>query len=155
MWRVRATLPTIAPLLVASLPGPLFLIWVTTYHQLSLSPDSANYISAANSLREGALIAVDGSPYVYWPPMLPWVLALLSFAGISTIRAAAIINASSWFGAAFISGVWLRNVDWQPSSGVRRSTLGFHFCADFVCRSLCMVRSTVFIFSHIFALGAS
>lgn len=109
MWRPRATLTAVL-LVVASLPGPLFLIWVTSYHQLSLSPDSASYISAANSLGEGALKSYDGSPYVRWPPMLPWVLASLSFIGISVSRAAAIINASSWFAAALISGVWLRNL---------------------------------------------
>jgi hypothetical protein len=108
MQRLEIRHPTTILLLIASLPGPLFLIWIASRYQLSLTSDSVSYISAADSLREGrGLISFNGLPYVYWPPMLPWVLAFLSFVGIPVIKAGAVINATSWFGAALISGVWL------------------------------------------------
>ena len=44
---------------------------------LLLTPDSANYISASQSLKtDGSFRSPDGSLYTYWPPLFPTTLAL-------------------------------------------------------------------------------
>jgi 4-amino-4-deoxy-L-arabinose transferase-like glycosyltransferase len=151
---VRATLPTTTVLLLlASLPGPLFLICVTSYHQLSTFDDSVNYISFANSLKEGALIGFTGSPDVLWPPMLSWLLFLFSFSGISAIRAAAIINASSWFGAAFISGNWVRAVIGSPVLACAVA-LWVSISAPLLSVALYVMSEALFSFFLVFSLWA-
>ncbi|HET9052949.1 MAG TPA: hypothetical protein VFM90_02170 [Cyclobacteriaceae bacterium] len=44
---------------------------------LLLTPDSANYVSASQSLKaDGNFLSPDGSLYTYWPPLFPATLAL-------------------------------------------------------------------------------
>ncbi len=84
-------------LLAAVLLLPVTLIAVATLpHGPALSPDSTNYLSAAESLAtQGELLTVTGGDFVLWPPGLPSVLSVAHFLGISAGGLAVVVNAAA------------------------------------------------------------
>lgn len=53
------------------------LVWYAHADGLLLTHDSLQYLSAASSFRQGlGFLAPDGTPYAYWPPLFPLILAL-------------------------------------------------------------------------------
>jgi hypothetical protein len=85
--------------------------------------------------------------------MLPWLLFLLSFTGIPAMKAAAIINASSWFGAALISGVWFRAVIGSPVLACAVA-LWVSTSASLLSVGLWVMSETLFSFFLVFSLWA-
>lgn len=69
-WRIVCTC-----IIVASLLNQ----FIVTRCGLLLTHDSREYLSAASSFaNEGVLLGSDGSPYVFWPPLLPIILSFFS-----------------------------------------------------------------------------
>ena len=96
-----------AAYIALALVAPAFLLSVTAFRHLSLSPDSVNYFSAAASLRaNGVLLTANGSPFVHWPPLLPVLMAGLSYLPLSLLQTALLINATCWSVASLIAGIW-------------------------------------------------
>jgi hypothetical protein len=74
------------------------LLHATALHGPGLGFDSAQFISAADGLREGAgLLRVDGTPYDLWTPLQACLLALPLELGVPPGSAALVINALSLF----------------------------------------------------------
>ncbi len=71
--------------------------------------DSVAYIHAAKSLIAGNGLAYFGypSPFIQWPPLYPFLLALTGALHIPVLAAAIAINTLSFGGIVYLSGVWL------------------------------------------------
>jgi hypothetical protein len=73
----------------------------TARHGPALFPDSALYLSSAESLREGrGYVLYDGRPYTIAPPLYPTLIASTQRLGIPP----ATINALAFAGTIFVSG---------------------------------------------------
>jgi hypothetical protein len=83
-------------------------VLVTLPDGAGTSPDSASYISAARSLRQGrGLIRFDGVPLASFPPLYPLALAAIDFAtGVDPQAAASGFNAFLLAVTIFVSGLW-------------------------------------------------
>jgi len=81
-------------IIIFSCVGSLFVIISTSNYKAGLSPDSVEYLAAANNLLLGkGLLTYNGLPFTEWPPLYPILLFLLSFLlNIKTILSAVIIN---------------------------------------------------------------
>ncbi len=81
-------------IIIFSCIGSLFVIMSTSNYKTGLSPDSVEYLAAANNLILGkGLLTYNGLPFTEWPPLYPILLSLLSFLlNIKTILSAVIIN---------------------------------------------------------------
>ena len=77
----------------------LFATWT---HGPGIGPDATSYIAAARALLEGrAPVMFDGSPFTWWPPGQPIMLALVSLlTGLDPLQA-------SKFSGAFLSAVFI------------------------------------------------
>ncbi len=72
--------------------GAIFLS--TARYGPGLTPDSANYFSAARSIVAGdGVLDVVGEPLAHFPPVLPSLLALLAGVGVEPATASRILNA--------------------------------------------------------------
>jgi hypothetical protein len=82
---------------VAALLALGLLFHLTRSHGVGLTPDSVDYLSAADSLRAGqGMIQADGRAFVLWPPLYPLLLAAIGeLADVSSHRAALLLNAAS------------------------------------------------------------
>ncbi|MDQ2794566.1 MAG: hypothetical protein M3Y12_11275 [Bacteroidota bacterium] len=83
---------------------------------LAGTSDSRLYLHAAHTLRAtGQLLHPDGSPYRYWPPLYPLLLAAVgSLAGIRLLHGAALLGSLllwSWLGRQLLP--WRRAL-WLP-----------------------------------------
>lgn len=91
MSSAQATPRAAALALIAA--GVLCVLVATATYGPGLSPDSANYFSAAASLRAGdGLIDVAAAPLVHFPPLFPLTLAALEVAGLTPGSAAVLLN---------------------------------------------------------------
>jgi 4-amino-4-deoxy-L-arabinose transferase-like glycosyltransferase len=71
-------------------------VWAMTSHGPGLSPDSIDYIAAAESLRHDYVLrSAAGDPLTLFPPGLPMLLAALGLLGMSAETAFRFINALS------------------------------------------------------------
>lgn len=88
----------------------LLIVLASTYrYGIGFSPDSALYISTSRSLLSGqGFIGYDGSTYIYWPPLLPILLALMGLFGLDCLDAARYVNAISFGLIVFCSSFWIR-----------------------------------------------
>jgi hypothetical protein len=83
---------------------------------LAGTSDSRLYLYAAHALHAtGQLLHPDGSPYRYWPPLYPLLLAAVgSMAGIRLLHGAALLGSLllwSWLGRQLLPG---RRALWLP-----------------------------------------
>ncbi len=85
--------------------GVTLVALCTHRYGVGLSPDSANYVSAANSLLAGqGYRYFDGGIYTHWPPLFPTLLAIPGLAGIAPATAARWVNALAFGGIVFFAG---------------------------------------------------
>lgn len=99
----RRPRPLIGWLVVAGVLVQLGLFIYTTGPGLAGTSDSRLYLHAAQTLRAtGQLLHPDGSPYRYWPPLYPLLLAVAgSLAGARLLHGAALVGSLllwSWLG---------------------------------------------------------
>jgi hypothetical protein len=86
--------------------GIIIILTSTAVYGPGITTDSAHYLSSAENLLAGkGYTAYDGTPYVHWPPLLPSLMALLSLSGIQPYTAGRFINAFSFGGIIFLSGI--------------------------------------------------
>jgi hypothetical protein len=72
------------------------------------TPDSAAYLSAAESLARGeGLLSYDGRPYIHWPPLYPTALAPVIRGGAEPLQAARGVNALLFGLTLFLAGRWM------------------------------------------------
>lgn len=86
--------------------GVALVLLCTWRYGIGLSPDSANYVSAARSLLAGeGYRYVDGGIYTHWPPLFPTLLAIPGLVGIGPMVAARWVNALAFGGIIFFAGL--------------------------------------------------
>lgn len=86
--------------------GIITIFTSTAVYGLGITSDSVNYLGTAENLLAGkGYISYDGTPYVHWPPLLPSLMAIPSLSGIEPYTAARFINAFSFGGIIFLSGI--------------------------------------------------
>lgn len=94
-----------AVLAVLSALGVALVFLCTSRYGVGLSPDSANYLSAARSLLSGTGFRYsDGGIYTHWPPLFPALLAGFGLVGIEPQTAARFLNAFAFGAIVFVSG---------------------------------------------------
>ena len=99
----RRPRPLIGALLAVGVLLQLALFVYTTVPGLAGTSDSRLYLHAAQTLRAtGQLLHPDGSPYRYWPPLYPMLLAAVgSLNGVRLLHGAALVGSLllwSWLG---------------------------------------------------------
>jgi len=81
-------------MLVISMLASVIVLVTTSKYGIGLSPDSTNYITTATNIARGrGYNNFLGDPFVYWPPLYPFVLSIFERAGISSCDGAQILNA--------------------------------------------------------------
>ena len=76
---------------------------------VGLSADAVNYISVARSLLAGdGFTEYAGTPYHYWPPLYPLLLAAASLGIFDPLLAAGPLNAALFGLTVFVVGIYLR-----------------------------------------------
>jgi hypothetical protein len=86
--------------------GIIIVLTSTAVYGAGITPDSVHYLSSAENLLAGkGYIGYDGQPYTHWPPLFPSLMALLSLSGIDPYTAGRFINAFSFGGIIFLSGI--------------------------------------------------
>jgi hypothetical protein len=91
-----------------SLAGAGVVLLGTSRYGVGISPDSANYLSAAQHLLAGeGLRSYDGEWYAAWPPLFPLCLAAVGLTGIDLATAARFLNAFALGATVFIGGLML------------------------------------------------
>ena len=101
---IRTILHIIIGLLAVA--GIIIILNSTAVYGPGITTDSVHYLSAAENLAAGyGYTAYDGRPYTHWPPLFPSLMALLSLFGIEPYAAGRFINAFSFGGIIFLSGI--------------------------------------------------
>ena len=91
--RLKITPDKALPVVAAALGAGLVLLRLASYGP-SVGPDASNYITAARSLLAGdGLIRLGGSPWVWWPPLYPTMLAGGGLFGFDPYAVAGPLNA--------------------------------------------------------------
>jgi hypothetical protein len=97
-------------LVLAFLPV-FFALYATRTTGLSISPDSADYLSAARTLELGrGFVGYAGEQMTSWPPLFPAILALFQQLGLSPLGAARIFNALLWGVTTLLVATWISSV---------------------------------------------
>ncbi len=87
------------------LVGVGLVLLCTQRYGVGLTPDSANYVSAARSLPAGqGYLHFDGTICTHWPPLLPTLLAIPGLAGVGPVTAARWLNALAFGGIVCFAG---------------------------------------------------
>src|SRR6185503_3566465 len=82
--------------------------FATSFRGPALSPDSAVYLSVAESLARGnGFVQFDGTPYVRWAPLYPFLLSLPARLGLDIDQAARAIGAVCFGLFVFLNALWL------------------------------------------------
>jgi hypothetical protein len=101
---IRIILYIISGLFAAA--GIIIVLTSTAVYGAGVTPDSVYYLSSAENLLAGkGYVSYDGQPYTHWPPLFPSLMALLSLSGIDPYTAGRFINAFSFGGIIFLSGI--------------------------------------------------
>jgi len=86
--------------------GIIIILTSTAVYGPGITTDSVHYLSSAENLLAGnGYTGYDGRPYVHWPPLFPSLMAILSLSGIEPYTAGRFINAFSFGGIIFLSGI--------------------------------------------------
>lgn len=118
--RARAALrvcvqPRWIPAWIAAVGGGFLVVIFTAGLGVGISPDSASYLSAAQSVSTGqGFLNFDGSPYSSWPPLVPLLLSIPQILGLAPDGAAQFVQI---FLHALCLGLL---VAWAIRSGVSR-----------------------------------
>lgn len=92
-------------LAVLSLLAGAAVLLATMRYGPGVSPDSAMYVAAARSLRDGAgFLGYDGLPVAFWPPLYPAVLAAFGALGPDVLAVARWLGALAFGLIVFFSG---------------------------------------------------
>ncbi len=101
--------PSAAAALLLLAAGVLLAVIATSRFGPGLRPDSANYLSAAETLAQGhGLRDVSGEPFVYWPPLFPALVAAAERLGVPGVTAGRWLSIASFAGTLLVAGGWLR-----------------------------------------------
>lgn len=85
--------------------GTAICLYQTSSFGVLISPDSVGYISAARSIINGDGFKIyDGSYYVIWPPLFPFLLAALGVFCLDPADVARYLNAGIFGIIIFLSG---------------------------------------------------
>jgi hypothetical protein len=98
-----------AALLVVGVAASTLIFALSRWAGPGVTPDSVAYLAAAESLAGGeGFRGADGGAYAAYPPLLPFVLALLSAGPADAETAARLLNAVCFGATAFLAGwaVW-------------------------------------------------
>jgi hypothetical protein len=111
--RIRAGAPEAA----AAVAIALITWWLATPYGLGVSPDSTQYLSAAQNLADGRGLVVHWwargvVPLTHFPPLVPVAVGTLVDAGLELARAAQVLN-----GLALATTVWMSFLMTQRSTG--------------------------------------
>lgn len=107
--KLRASDLTQPAIAILSLTGVLFVLAITARYGVGMSPDSAGYLGAANSILAGDGFTIPGGElYIKWPPLFPIVLAVPGALGIDGVTGARFINAFAFGGIVFGAGQLFR-----------------------------------------------
>ena len=80
-----------------------------------LTPDAADYLSAARNLAQGdGIVPFHTGSYAVRPPLFPLVLAAGGVFGLEVIRVAAVVNALAFGTAVILIAHWLRRRHASP-----------------------------------------
>jgi hypothetical protein len=86
--------------------GIIIILTSTAVYGPGITTDAAHYLSSAENLLAGqGYTSFNGIPYVHWPPLFPSLIALISLLGIEPYAAGRFINAFSFGGIIFLSGM--------------------------------------------------
>jgi len=92
-------------LVVLGAAGVVLVILCTSRYGAGISPDSAGYLSASQSLLRGeGYRYFDGGIYTQWPPLFPTLLAALSAAGPEPVAGAGCLNAFAFGLIVYVAG---------------------------------------------------
>ena len=82
-------------ILILSLVGSGLVVLTTSNYSIGLWPDSVGYIATAGNLLDGkGFISFDDKPVIYWPPLYPLLLSLISYiTGLDLLVSAILLNA--------------------------------------------------------------
>jgi len=118
--------------------GGIYIFSVAKFGS-GVTDDSINYLSAASSF-PNALLKVDGSPYVEWPPLYPVLLSLFKLTGMTAAG-----FAMAFQGIVFVLNLLLTG---RLLQSVLKSNY-IHFIAlVFLVFSIPLLQSHVFIWSE-------
>jgi hypothetical protein len=111
--KIRAGVPEAA----AAIAIALLAWWLATPYGLGVSPDSTQYLSAAQNLADGRGLVVHWwargvVPLTHFPPLVPVAIGSLVSAGFELARAAQVMN-----GIALAVTVWITFLMTQRSTG--------------------------------------
>jgi hypothetical protein len=85
--------------------GVVLVILCTSRYGAGISPDSASYLSASQSLLRGeGYRYFDGGIYAKWPPLFPTLLAALNVVGLEPVAGARFLNAFAFGMIVYVSG---------------------------------------------------
>jgi hypothetical protein len=95
-----------------SLGGIAIVLLRTEQFGPGLSTDSIHYIACAKNLIAGnGFYHYDGSPYVNWPPLFPFILAILNLLGFDLLQGIRYFHATCFGGLILALGYFLsRNI---------------------------------------------
>lgn len=104
------------------------LLLSATRNGVGLMPDSADYLAAADNLLKGNGLATwcagnATAPYVLWPPLYPFLLALLSLAGLALVESARWLNAFLFGAIVLLAGLAARQYARSRLAGVAAAAL--------------------------------
>lgn len=105
-----------AAVVAVSLTGCAIVLVCTARSGLSLATVSGDYFAATRSLLAGnGFIQHDASPYLYYPPLFPLLLAFFGLFGADPAEVVRPLNAVVFGATVFAVGWWLRrNVRYLP-----------------------------------------
>jgi len=92
-------------LAVLGAAGVVLVMLCTSRYGAGISPDSASYLSASQSLlRTEGYRYFDGGIYTQWPPLFPTLLAVLHVVGLEPVTGARFLNAFAFGLLVYVSG---------------------------------------------------
>src|SRR6185503_14537525 len=119
-WQMREQVPA-APLLLSALA--LVLVLLATPYGLGVSPDSTQYLSAAEHLLRGDGLRVHwwdegAQPFTHFPPGFAVSLSFLTGLGLTADASARLINSVALFISAFLAYALTRKASGSITAGL-------------------------------------
>ena len=119
---LRARARVIAPLLLVSITG-LTLLFLATPYGLGVSPDSTQYLSAAEHLLRGDGLRVHwwdegAQPFTHFPPGFALSLSFLTGLGLTADTSARLINGMALLISAFLAYALTRKASGSVTAGL-------------------------------------
>ncbi len=123
--------------------GTGLVLWITAIHGPGFSPDSAAYLSCAESLLAGqGFLRYDGNMYVGWPPLFPLIISLLGKMGLNLVQGVRFFNALS-FGLTITCFYYLCTLRFQTRLWIVAATVSL-LCTGSMIGASIMVWSEPF-----------